>query len=231
MTVAVVMVASSALTLSVQAVAQPRKSACTSTARATAHGAGACSKEPSHKSKTHGSSKSKAHGHPKAKAHHPSKKAKKAKKLKKTKHRTPRKATRKAKHEAVTPVQTKAACEDGSIAVHVGSNSFVCDDGSQPECEGGSFPIESKNGATLLCNQPAKGTPAKGGTTGNTGSGSAPKLGEEEAICEDGTSPYPERGGSFACDDGSEPYCEEGLYPTVSNDGATLQCSAEEAEE
>jgi len=39
--------------------------------------------------------------------------------------------------------------------------SYTCDDGSEPECEEGSDPVLSSNGATIVC-QLASGSEAEG---------------------------------------------------------------------
>jgi hypothetical protein len=44
-----------------------------------------------------------------------------------------------------------ASCADGSEPVRARKGSFSCRDGSEPECEDGSAPTSSRNGAGLVC--------------------------------------------------------------------------------
>jgi hypothetical protein len=197
------------------------KPACSS-ARAHPHGVQPCDRvrdgktarphaKPSKRSGRH--AKGTKHVHDKKAKHH---------KVKRTAKKGVHKATRKTTHKAAAR-PARAMCEDGSAPVHRGPDSFTCGDGSEPGCEDGSFPIVASNGKTLVCNVPSN----KGSSGGGAGTTTTQT---EEAICEDGSSPFVQNG-SFACDDGSEPYCEEGSYPTASSDGTTLECVSEEAEE
>jgi hypothetical protein len=61
-----------------------------------------------------------------------------------------------------------------------------------------------------------------GGEEGGSGEAQAP--GPLEALCEDGSAPEAEGGGTFTCEDGSEPSCAEGLEPVLSSDGSQLLC-------
>jgi hypothetical protein len=175
--------------------------------------------------------------HPKSKHHSKHAATKPAGKAKRAKAHHTRRPTRKAKRKA-PPALIKARCENGAAPVHAATDFFVCVDGSEPYCENGSYPIVSRNGANLMCNgatakRSAPGAPPTSGAGSKPGGGSSsgPSRTEaEEAICEDGSSPFPQHG-SFVCDDESEPYCEEGAYPAPSSDGQTLMCDAESAEE
>jgi len=57
---------------------------------------------------------------------------------------------------------------------------------------------------------------------GNQGPGQS----QIPSSCEDGSSPEPAGGGSFACDDGSEPSCEDGSSPFPASHGSALVCDA-----
>ncbi|HXW58287.1 MAG TPA: hypothetical protein VEJ23_02285 [Solirubrobacteraceae bacterium] len=212
-------------TVATAAATEAVKPACSS-ATAHRHDAHACSRArhakaarphtKSHKPAGH-RAKGLVRGHKKANHHKVKRTARKVKP--KTTHKTTRKSARKASAPA------KALCENGSAPARTGTDSYTCGDGSEPGCEDGSYPIVAPNGKTLVCNVPSN----EGGSSGG-GDGSRPPSGEtEEALCEDGSSPF-FQDGSFACDDGSEPYCEEGNL-TVSSDGTTLYCTSEEDED
>jgi hypothetical protein len=139
----------------------------------------------------------KAHprAHPNVKGHHSRHGAKKGKK----------KAARK---KAPAHSQTPAVCENGSIPVNEGG-SFACADESEPECPNGSAPVLSSNHSALVCEVKA-GAPS-----------------QSEAVCEDGSAPIQAGDGSFSCVDESQPVCENGSVPTLSSSGTTLVCGAE----
>lgn len=226
LTLTAVAAASGVLALPAQTAAHAGAPACSSVSAHRKHDERACSR-----------SHQRTATHRKAKAHvkHPAKSVGKGAKRRRhaTKHlkrrvkkhatkKVARKTTRKAKRKAPAVLQVKATCEDGSTPARTGTDAFSCDDSSEPSCENGSFPIVAASGKTLICNDPAK-----------TGSGPATTATSEaeEAVCEDGSAPMHTGPDTFRCDDGSEPFCEEGNYPTVSSDGATLQCVAEEEEQ
>lgn len=206
------------LATSAQTAALARKPACSAPAAHRGHRSQACSRSRhAQTTRPHATTRKHTHsGATGAKGAHRGKRHTVKRKATKVTRKTTRKAKRKA-----TARPAKAACEDGSAPTRTGTDSYTCKDGSEPACENGSFPIVAANGSTLLCNSPA----SKGG-------GSSPPRVQsevEEAVCEDGTSPFLQ-GGAFACDDGSEPYCEEGAYLTVASDGTKLDCTTEEAE-
>ena len=97
-----------------------------------------------------------------------------------------------------------ALCEDGTRPAYAGGR-FSCDDGSEPACEDGSYPIASRDGSHLVCEPPPSGSVG-------------------EAVCEDGSRPLSVGEGSFSCDDGSEPACEDGTQPTLSSNRARPVC-------
>lgn len=71
----------------------------------------------------------------------------------KTKHHAKhasKKKTHKKTHRA-SQATVPASCEDGSAPLRAGDGSFSCDDGSEPECEGGATPAASRNGKSLVC--------------------------------------------------------------------------------
>lgn len=56
---------------------------------------------------------------------------------------------------------SEATCEDGGAPVH-GSTGYTCTDGSAPECEDGSRPTASDDGAMLVClSHGASGSPTR----------------------------------------------------------------------
>ncbi len=183
-----------------QSIAQAHKPSCASPAHA-AHGLHACilPRRVSKSAHKH----SRAHAHPTTKGHHPRRVA-----------ATHRKATKRAsvKRAAAPPAKSPSAakpvpatCADGNRPTAAGSELFTCDDGSEPACEDGTYPAQSSNGSTLLCDAPGK----------------PPAI---EATCEDGSHPAPVGDEMFTCDDESEPTCEDGSEPTLSADGSALVC-------
>jgi hypothetical protein len=44
-----------------------------------------------------------------------------------------------------------ARCADGSLPVLGAESTFVCDDGSEPQCESGATPLPTSNGQQLVC--------------------------------------------------------------------------------
>lgn len=57
------------------------------------------------------------------------------------------------------PATTPAICEDESVPLRAGDGSYSCDDGSEPECEGGSSPTVS-SASTLVCVTPVATGPS-----------------------------------------------------------------------
>ncbi|HSZ13923.1 MAG TPA: hypothetical protein VK790_07795 [Solirubrobacteraceae bacterium] len=106
-----------------QTLAQTRKPACQTTARAKAkHASHACAR-PSHKAKTRRTAK------------HSSKHAS---------------GGTTTSGLPGTSAAVPAQCENGSVPTRAGT-SFTCSDGSEPECENGADPTASRNGRSLLC--------------------------------------------------------------------------------
>jgi hypothetical protein len=186
------------LVLSPQAIAQARSGACTSSTTARFERGAHACTHAKRASRS--ARKGRAHARSKVKGHH-SKRAKKAKHKKKAK---------RAKPQAVS--QTPAVCEDGSAPVNDGG-SFSCDDESEPTCSNGSTPVLSSASSTLVCVVKASGS------------------GQSEALCEDGSAPIRAGDGSFSCDDESMPVCEDGSTPTPSSSGSTLVCGPESSDD
>jgi hypothetical protein len=184
-----------------QGIAQARKSACTSSATAHAHGSsqGCASSAKGHRRKTR-------------KRHH----------VKKHK-----KAKSKAKH-AQAFIKVSANCEDGSEPTRASDGSFLCGDGSEPECESGAAPTLSANGSRLQCTVPANA--AESESNCEEEEEACTTVAEEfpDASCQDGSSPASSDGTQFFCMDGSEPSCEDGSSPTPPGEGMTPICDLSE---
>jgi hypothetical protein len=152
-----------------------------------------------HKATCHASHTKTAHACAQSKGKHKPRHASKTT----TKHK-PAKTKKTKKGSAKPVILVPALCEDGSQPTRVASNSFSCEDGSEPSCEGGATPTTSHNGKTLLC--PASGEhEASGAETEGEGEceeeealscNPVSESGSGEKVCE--TSPS--AGSSFACE-------------------------------
>jgi hypothetical protein len=103
--------------------------------------------------------------------------------------------------EGTSPVEP-AFCEDESTPVREANGSFSCDDGSEPECEGGANPTLSHNGKGLLCPVIAESESESGEDECEEGlsalCSTEPLTGTKEQSCEVTSS----ASSSFVCEEG-----------------------------
>jgi hypothetical protein len=121
-----------------------------------------------------------------------------------TKHKSAK--SKKTKKGSAKPViLVPALCEDGSQPTRVGSDSFSCEDGSVPSCEGGATPTTSHNGKALLC----------------------PVSGEQETSAAEGEGECEEEEEALSCSPVSESGSGEKVCEISPSAGASAACEGE----
>ena len=144
--------AGAVLATSAQTAALASKPACSAPAAHRGHRSQACSRSRhAQTTRPHATTRKHTHsGATGAKGAHRGKRHTVKRKATKARARPPAKPSAKP-----PPAQPRPRAKTAAPRRVRATDSFTCDDGSEPDCENGSVPIVAANGSTLLCNSPA----------------------------------------------------------------------------